>query len=298
MMAYSVGNQVLRFALTQGSIFWIDSAKWPRQSAAPDFVLLPVESSGDMDAFASKLIKRQSVYEDTHLNMQVPEDGGGSDDDDDDDSVVKTLDEQGLKKHGQDIDYCLTVGINLKCLTNPMYMRLEDWTRKTVEQWLCRVPQLPKDTLNLVSITHFRRYGMRETELELKCVFQPVAWDFNTPPGRLPRPLKNKGRKSFWVHAKVLANTSVYYDLMRAHYKWDWTYAKDRFHEVLDGYGSDQFDMLSTDTGEICLVSALSGGKTSAKRHADDDGNCYSVHPISVMKKHFESQRKTSCVNK
>ncbi len=183
---------------------------------------------------------------------------------------VMTADE--LMEHKNDVDYLITTGVNIKCLKNPLHCKQMQWSRNIIELWLCRIPLKEQDDLGLVKINKFRRYGPRR-EFELECTFQL--------PGQKGKPNSLSKQRTFWIHICLLSHTPTYRKMIAQKYHWDWRKIEYNFNEMLDGYGSDNEEILCTPRGDVYAV------KTAKRTQIPlpSDGNYYKIYNINEVSK-------------
>ncbi len=219
---------------------WIREVRPPSDLRSPDHRQIepqPLNKKMNIEAFMTKVNPRKSIAESSlpAIESLVPSEKGMEEND-----FIISADE--LMEYKNDVDWLITTGVDLKCLSNPLNYPTIQWTRNMIELWLCRYPMNENQNVNLVRVTHFRRYGMRR-QFEVECTFQ-------YPGGHN----KNGKQRKFWIHICLLYHTPTYRKMIGEKYHWDWRNIEYNFNEMLEGYGSDQDDIRCTPKGEVYAV--------------------------------------------
>ena len=254
----------------------------------------PLIKTTILEAFATKGKSRQNMDDPSSLSRgkqisSTESDKRKNEEEDEDPSLTIAVDAEDLEIHKDDVDWLITTGVNMKCLSNPLQLPAKEWTKNIIELWLCRIPLNENQNLELVNIAQFRRYGTRRL-FELECIFRLRQEKRSLRSGRSSSQTasnfidssRRQPSRKFWIHICVLEQTPQYKAMLIKQYHWNWNHIEYDFNEMLDGYGSDESDIFSSASGEVYAVTK----KNKTQKSETEDGNYYkryNIHEIAKL---------------
>lgn len=261
----------------KSSSSWIQSVQFQRSQIIPSHGHLNCCAMKKSDVFA-KLTSKDLIY---FKKMEPPKEKPQFTQ-----CEIKQMErasgEEDLKEYKNDPDLLITTGVKITCLKNPRTVPPKLWTRNLIELWLCRIPHRDEDTLHLVRMTRFRRYG-EDRLFEIECTFQNCPANQEVYNSAIVVPgTKGIQIRRFWIHICLLGHTKIYRNIIKYKIKWCWELMEYKFHELMDGYGSDEEDIKSTESGEVYALMK------KQKKDIPEDGNYYKPHNITVVTKLWE----------